>query len=146
MKQDIVGSGAGGTGFRCPICHTLISREFMVSEYNMLEVYSLIIQAIGAAINQLPERERRIINSRFGIVEGKCLSLAELGEELHITYERVRQLQKRAVRRIKTKLEEAGIGSSHIQLVLENVRVDRKINARYLYSTGMYNLVRLLSG
>ena len=110
-----------------------MKRESTASEYNILDVYTLIVQSIRAIINQLPDQEQRIINGRSGTVDGKYNTFTELLKELHVTYERVRQLQEKAIRRIKMKLEEAGIRSLHIQLVLNNAHIDREINSQHIF-------------
>jgi RNA polymerase sigma factor (sigma-70 family) len=53
-------------------------------------------QAVHAMLDRLDDRERRIIVSRYGIGGANELTLVQLGEELGITKERVRQIQSRA--------------------------------------------------
>lgn len=56
---------------------------------------------IGAALNHLPDREREIIRMRFGIGGFKPMSLEEIGKILKISRERVRQLEIKALKRLK---------------------------------------------
>lgn len=56
---------------------------------------------IGAALNYLPDREREIIRMRFGIGGIKPMSLEESGKVLKISRERVRQLEVKALKRLK---------------------------------------------
>lgn len=49
----------------------------------------------------LPARERWIIERRFGFHDGHCWTLEACGKELHLSRERVRQLQQRALRRLR---------------------------------------------
>lgn len=56
---------------------------------------------IGQALNYLPPREREIIRMRFGLGGIKPMSLEESGKVLKISRERVRQLEVKALRRLK---------------------------------------------
>lgn len=56
---------------------------------------------IGTALNYLPDREREIIRMRFGIGGIKPMSLEESGKVLKISRERVRQLEVKALKRLK---------------------------------------------
>lgn len=56
---------------------------------------------IGTALNYLPDREREIIRMRFGIGGTKPMSLEETGKVLKISRERVRQLEVKALKRLK---------------------------------------------
>jgi RNA polymerase primary sigma factor len=53
-------------------------------------------QAVQRALTDLPERERRVIKLRFGF-EGEPTSLEEIGKQLGMSRERVRQLEQRAL-------------------------------------------------
>jgi RNA polymerase sigma factor (sigma-70 family) len=50
-------------------------------------------EAIGAGLGGLPERERRILEWRFGLGDGEELTLQEIGQRLGLSRERVRQIQ-----------------------------------------------------
>jgi RNA polymerase primary sigma factor len=53
------------------------------------------------AIEELPERPRYVLARRYGLGGLDPASLAELGEELDISRERVRQIQREALRMLK---------------------------------------------
>lgn len=57
----------------------------------------LIHQALYELVNRLPQCQRRIIVCRYGLVETPTRQLGELGTELGLTGERVRQLQHEAL-------------------------------------------------
>jgi RNA polymerase primary sigma factor len=59
------------------------------------------ISELGEAIDRLPERYRRVLVRRYGLDNKDPATLAELGDELGLSHERVRQLQLQAVRRLK---------------------------------------------
>jgi RNA polymerase primary sigma factor len=56
--------------------------------------------AIEAAVENLPKRDRLIITRRFGLEDGNPRTLEEIGRELGVSRERVRQLQNRAFERL----------------------------------------------
>ena len=61
-------------------------------------------QALSAAVAGLPERERRIVENRLGLAGHTPQTLEELGRELGLTRERVRQLETRALKRLGARL------------------------------------------
>jgi RNA polymerase primary sigma factor len=69
-------------------------------------VESLRRREVRRAIAGLPERERRIIELRFG-VGGEPQALEAIGKELGITRERVRQLEAEALQKLELELAEA---------------------------------------
>src|SRR5210317_2126930 len=68
---------------------------------------SLIVQDLDVAeslrdsISRLPEREGRILALRYGFYDGVPRSLEEIGEEFDLTRERIRQLEKLALCRLR---------------------------------------------
>ncbi len=61
---------------------------------------------IEEVLKVLPQREKEIIKYRFGLYGGRPMSLREIGEKFNLTKERIRQLEKRALEKIKEKLKE----------------------------------------
>ena len=51
--------------------------------------------------NDLEPREKRILELRYGIIDGKVRSLAEVGKELNLTGERIRQIEAKALRKLR---------------------------------------------
>ncbi len=68
-----------------------------------LEVASqqLLRSQIGDALNKLTERERKIILLRFGLEDGRFRTLEEVGREFGITRERIRQIEAKALRKLR---------------------------------------------
>jgi RNA polymerase primary sigma factor len=64
---------------------------------------SLLRQTVRCRLERLPERERLIVERRFGL-QGEPQSLETVGRELGLTRERVRQLQVQALKRLETEL------------------------------------------
>ncbi|MDX1658577.1 MAG: sigma-70 family RNA polymerase sigma factor [Nitriliruptorales bacterium] len=61
------------------------------------------------ALATLPERERAIIELRFGLVDGETKTLEEVGNEVDLTRERVRQLEKSALAKLKNPAAAHGL-------------------------------------
>jgi len=58
-------------------------------------------QAMKDAMEGLPERERRVLEYRFGFHDNRPRTLREVGEILSLSRERVRQIETRALRRLR---------------------------------------------
>jgi RNA polymerase sigma factor (sigma-70 family) len=58
-------------------------------------------EIVEALIGELPEREALILRRRFGFYDGRSWTLDEIGKVLGLTRERVRQIETRALRRLK---------------------------------------------
>lgn len=56
---------------------------------------------LSEALDELPERERRALELRYGLVDGKNRTLEKIGQELGVTRERARQLEAQALRRLR---------------------------------------------
>jgi RNA polymerase primary sigma factor len=61
----------------------------------------LLRDQLGKTLESLPARERRIIEMRFGLDDGYCRTLEEVGIELGLTRERIRQLEKEALAKLR---------------------------------------------
>lgn len=62
-------------------------------------------EGIESLLDRLSERERLILRVRYGFADGETRTLAETGEMLKVSRERVRQLEMRALRRLRLLLE-----------------------------------------
>ena len=72
-------------------------------EHTPMEVATqhLLYRDVHAALLELPERERRVLQLRYGLEDGKPRTLEEVGEEFGITRERTRQIEAEAMRRLR---------------------------------------------
>ena len=61
----------------------------------------LLRQDLAAALDHLNERERRIIDLRYGLADGQRRTLEEVGKVLGMTRERARQIEAEALRRLR---------------------------------------------
>ena len=57
----------------------------------------------------LPERERYVVERRYGLDGGGCTTLAEIGAGIGLTRERVRQIQNSALRRLRSRASQAEV-------------------------------------
>jgi RNA polymerase primary sigma factor len=61
----------------------------------------LLKAQIGDALDKLTERERRIIVLRYGLDDGRFRTLEEVGRDFGITRERIRQIEAKALRKLR---------------------------------------------
>lgn len=66
-------------------------------------------ERVGALIGTLPAREQLILCMRFAVGFARPHTLEEIGEELHLTRERVRQLEKDALTRLRGEADRRGL-------------------------------------
>ena len=60
-------------------------------------------EAVQELLESLNDRERQVIRLRFGLEDGKTHTLEEIGDELNVTRERVRQIEARAMEKLRSK-------------------------------------------
>ncbi|MGW4112976.1 sigma-70 family RNA polymerase sigma factor [Actinosynnema sp. NPDC004786] len=58
-------------------------------------------EELRALVRTLPERQARIVTQRYGLADGQAHSLQELADELGLTKERIRQLEKESLRLLR---------------------------------------------
>ncbi|MDR0323525.1 MAG: sigma-70 family RNA polymerase sigma factor [Treponema sp.] len=82
----------------------LIKDDQMTEPFEM--VFSMTLQeTMSGILSQLSEREMKIIQLRFGLTGENPLTLEETGKYLGITRERVRQIQEKAIWKLRTLRE-----------------------------------------
>ena len=65
--------------------------------------YGMTRREVREAVDTLPQRERKILELRFGLTDNQPMTLEEIGEEFEISRERVRQLQNVALNRLRER-------------------------------------------
>ena len=63
--------------------------------------FSLLKEQLNEVLNTLNERERDVLRLRFGLVDGKARTLEEVGSQFNVTRERIRQIEAKALRKLK---------------------------------------------
>ncbi len=71
-----------------------------------------LITEVSAAVKKLPERERKVIEMFFGL-NGPEMNLEDIGRELHLSRERVRQLKEKALKLLR-EAQEASILKTYL--------------------------------
>ncbi|MGP8240088.1 MAG: RNA polymerase sigma factor RpoD [Limisphaerales bacterium] len=63
--------------------------------------YSLLKDTLGDVLATLTDRERKIVEMRFGLVDGYERTLEEIGRQYNVTRERIRQIEAKALRKMR---------------------------------------------
>ena len=63
--------------------------------------YTLLKEQISEVLDTLTERERNVLKLRFGLDNGRGRTLEEVGREFNVTRERIRQIEAKALRKLR---------------------------------------------
>ncbi len=63
--------------------------------------HNLLKEHLGSVLDTLPPREVRVLQLRYGLIDGKTCTLEEVGRKMGVTRERVRQIEAQALRRLR---------------------------------------------
>lgn len=63
--------------------------------------YQLLKEQIDDVLDSLAEREKRVLQLRFGLEDGRSRTLEEVGREFGVTRERIRQIEAKALRKLR---------------------------------------------
>jgi RNA polymerase primary sigma factor len=66
-----------------------------------MTAYSLLREKIVDVLDTLTERERRVLSLRFGLIDGYSRTLEEVGKQFKVTRERIRQIEAKALRKMR---------------------------------------------
>lgn len=66
-----------------------------------LASYTLLKEQLDEIINTLTPREAKVLKLRFGLEDGKSRTLEEVGKEFNVTRERIRQIEAKALRKLR---------------------------------------------
>jgi RNA polymerase primary sigma factor len=61
----------------------------------------LLKEQVQSALSVLTERERQVLEMRFGLLDGKDYTLEEVGKYFNVTRERIRQIEAKALRKLR---------------------------------------------
>ena len=74
---------------------TKVSNPMEIASQNLLR------EQLLAVIDTLTPREQQVIRERYGLMDGKAKTLEEVGKEFSVTRERIRQIEAKALRKLK---------------------------------------------
>lgn len=63
--------------------------------------FTLLQEQLGSVLDTLPPREQEVLKMRFGLEDGYSLTLEEVGLYFNVTRERIRQIEAKALRRLR---------------------------------------------
>ncbi len=63
--------------------------------------YTLLKEQLNEVLDTLTDREKQVLKLRFGLDDGRARTLEEVGVEFHVTRERIRQIEAKALRKLR---------------------------------------------
>ena len=63
--------------------------------------FTLLKEQLNEVLDTLTERERKVLILRFGLEDGRARTLEEVGKEFNVTRERIRQIEAKALRKLR---------------------------------------------
>ena len=71
------------------------------SEPSEAASFSLLREQLEEVLSTLAPREKKVLELRFGIIDGRTRTLEEVGKEFNVTRERIRQIEAKALRKLR---------------------------------------------
>ena len=84
----------GRTRLVCPI----VQHE---GAFRVVKPFAPTQRKIIDVLDSLTERERRVLSLRFGLIDGYSRTLEEVGKQFKVTRERIRQIEAKALRKMR---------------------------------------------
>jgi len=72
-----------------------------VSEPSEAASFTLLKEQLMTVLDTLTPREKKVLELRFGILDGRTRTLEEVGKEFNVTRERIRQIEAKALRKLR---------------------------------------------
>ena len=63
--------------------------------------FTLLKEQLNEVLNTLTDREQKVLRLRFGLDDGRARTLEEVGKEFNVTRERIRQIEAKALRKLR---------------------------------------------
>jgi RNA polymerase primary sigma factor len=79
-----------------------LSSRMMKPLHQMTRPHTILLREhLEEVLNSLPPREVRILQLRYGLLDGQAYTLEEVGRKMGVTRERVRQIEAQALSRLR---------------------------------------------
>ena len=66
-----------------------------------MTAYSMLKERLQEVLTTLTDRERQVLDFRFGLTDGYSRTLEEVGKQFNVTRERIRQIEAKALRKLR---------------------------------------------
>ena len=63
--------------------------------------FTMLREQLDEILDTLTDRERKVLTLRFGLIDGRARTLEEVGKEFNVTRERIRQIEAKALRKLR---------------------------------------------
>lgn len=63
--------------------------------------HSVLVEQLSEVLSTLSKREEKVLRLRFGLEDGRARTLEEVGQEFNVTRERIRQIEAKALRKLR---------------------------------------------
>lgn len=104
--EEILGYFGDTISLEAPVGEDDFSLIHVVSDQTAPEQFEVVEaemmkKEVGEILSKLSDRERKILELRFGFFDGKIWTLEEVGQIYHVTRERIRQIESKALRKLR---------------------------------------------
>ena len=72
-----------------------------IQDDNVPAAFTLLKEQLVEVLGTLTEREQKVLRLRFGLDDGRARTLEEVGKEFNVTRERIRQIEAKALRKLR---------------------------------------------
>ena len=73
----------------------------VIPEYCGESMLAELLKRLHAVLQTLTDRERQVLDYRFGLTDGFSRTLEEVGKQFNVTRERIRQIEAKALRKLR---------------------------------------------
>lgn len=80
-----------------------VIEDSMIPAPSDITSHVVLRELVEELLDRLTERERKVLSLRYGLVDGRNWTLAEVGKAFQVTRERIRQIEARALDKLRTE-------------------------------------------
>ena len=77
---------------------------FGISTYRQLQINQDLKEQLYKSMSSLEDREKNVLIARFGLEDNNPKTLDEIGAEMHLSRERIRQIEEKALRKLRNPI------------------------------------------